>query len=83
MAEAGEAGKAWQGREGNKGRDCNLVVDALLKGMLVRPEAAVCGRHLVLQPGWRELIQPHGKLGHVVPARCSHQVLLAVALIRV
>ena len=48
----------------------DLIVHALFQSMLVRPEATVGGSQLPLQPLWSELIQPHCKLGHVVPAQC-------------
>lgn len=47
----------------------DLVVHALFQSMLVRPEATVGGSQLLLQPLWGELIQPHCKLGHVVPGQ--------------
>lgn len=47
----------------------DLIVHALFQSMLVRPEATVGGSQLLLQSLWGELIQPHCKLGHVVPGQ--------------
>ena len=45
----------------------HLVVLPELSGVLVRPQAAVCGGQLALQPRG-DFVQLHGKAGQVVPA---------------
>ena len=54
--------------------DAYLVIKALFKGMLIRPETAVGGGNLLGRLWWRQLIQHHGESGQVVPAGTSRLI---------
>lgn len=63
---------AMSGMGGPRGRGskADLFKNALLQGMLVRPEAGVSGSKFCLQAR-RDLIETYGKLRHVVPEHHS------------